>query len=289
MLTSLKRPYWLNKKINLSDCHRIKHLLAELNLNTVCQEANCPNIGECFFRGEATFLILGDTCTRSCSFCAIKKGMPKEIDFNEPKRIAEAVKKLNLKHVVITSVTRDDLEDGGAEIFSQTILSLRKNCQVTIEILIPDFQLDRLAIEKVVQTKPAIIGHNLETVPRLYDSVRRDSDYSLSLGVLRIIKEFDSNIYTKSGLMLGLGETEQEILEVFVDLRQVNCDFLSLGQYLSPSREHFPVQEYISPEKFYDYKIEAQALGFLHVESSPYVRSSYLAGGYINGKKKNKF
>lgn len=285
MPITLKKPYWLNKKINLSDCYRVKQLLGALDLRTVCREANCPNIGECFSRGEATFLILGKVCTRWCKFCAVTKGVPEAIDPKEAKHIAEAVNRLGLRHAVITSVTRDDLPDGGAGHFAGTVREIRgSSAGVAIELLIPDFKLNISALETIVRADPEIIAHNLETVPRLYASLRQGADYKRSLEVLRLIKELAEDIYTKSALMLGLGETEEEVLGVMQDLRSVACDFLSLGQYLAPSLAHYPPAEYIAPEKFAYYKEQAQGLGFRHVESAPYARSSYLAKNYINAE-----
>ncbi len=282
IVSKTSKPAWLNKKISLKECYQTQTLLNDLNLNTVCQQASCPNIGECFSMGEATFLILGKICTRNCRFCGVEKGKPLGVDLDESQRIAEAVRRLNLRHVVITSVTRDDLPLGGAEIFVRTISSIRKKAATTtIEVLIPDFQLNFGAIKVVVDAKPEIINHNVETVPSLYDSIRPMAIYHRSLEILRIVKRVDSRIFTKSGLMLGLGEKEDEVLEVFYGLRQAGCDFLSIGQYLSPSLSHFPVKEYISPEKFIYYKERAVGLGFLHVKSAPYVRSSYLASEYL--------
>ena len=305
MAISTKKPTWLNKKISLKECYEMKSLLGDLNLNTVCQEAGCPNISECFYKGEAAFLILGKICTRGCKFCGIEKGRPFGVDLEEPWRIAEAVKRLNLSHVVITSVTRDDLPDGGAEIFAKVISAIRKKTsKVTIEVLIPDFKLNPVrkfaqedskncisnevnkpAIKTVMDAEPEIIGHNIETVPSLYSAVRQDSDYICSLKVLELVKEF--NGYTKSAIMLGLGEEEEEVLSVFSDLRKVDCDFLSIGQYLAPSSAHFPIKEYIPPEKFLYYKQKALQLGFVYVASGPYVRSSYLASEYLD-KNKNR-
>lgn len=258
-------------------------LLKDLNLNTVCQQALCPNILKCFAEKYLTFLILGKVCTRNCNFCAIKKGRPQEIDKTEPSRVAEAANRLNLFYVVITSVTRDDLPDGGAHFFAETISCVKQRLPYAkIEVLIPDFLGDESAIKKVVGAKPDIIGHNLETVSRLYSKARQLAGYSRSLKVLEIIKRLDKNTQSKSGIMLGLGESEGEILKVFKDLRNVDCDFLSIGQYLSPSENHFPVKEYILPEKFDYYKEKALQFGFRHVESAPYVRSSYLASEYLN-------
>lgn len=284
----MRKPSWLGKKINLRELKELNNLFKDLNLNTVCLEASCPNISECFSKKTATFLILGNICTRSCKFCGIEKGDPKGfIDENEPSNVAKAVKELNLKHVVITSVTRDDLEDGGAAVFVQTINVIRKTNDVIIEALIPDFKLDNNAIEKIVKTRPEVIGHNLETVPRLYQETRQGADYVRSLEVLKLIKELDKGIYAKTGLMLGLGEKENEVIEVLKDLRNVNCDFLSLGQYLSPTKNHLPVKEYIEPEKFDYYKKTALELGFSYVASGPYVRSSYMAHKYISDQLPN--
>lgn len=282
MIVDAKKPQWLNKKINFGECLRVKALLSDLEIHTVCQEAGCPNIGECFAKSEATFLILGKICTRSCSFCGVQKGKPLAVDPLEPQRIAQAASRLNLKHVVITSVTRDDLSDGGAESFIATISAIReKKPNAVIEVLIPDFRLNKPALQSLVAAKPDIIAHNIETVPRLYVAARQGASYIRSIEVLNSIKEFDKLIYTKSGIMLGLGEEEREVLEVFSDLRKVSCDFLSIGQYLPPGINHFPVKEYVRPEKFEYYKLKALELGFTYVASAPYVRSSYLASEYI--------
>ena len=276
------KPPWLNKKIHLGSCSEMKSLLRGMRLETVCEQASCPNIGECFSRSHATFLILGRQCTRSCSFCNVVKGKPSTPDTGEPARVALAVKKLALKHVVITSVTRDDLADGGAGIFADTILNIRKNTpQVKIEVLIPDFKLSPDSLRAVAESTPDIIAHNVETVPSLYRSVRRGSNYRRSLDVLYAIKKISSNLKTKSGIMLGLGEKEAEVIAVMGDLRAVECDFLSIGQYLAPSKLHYPVKEYIPPEQFAYYKEKALSMRFSHVESGPYVRSSYMAGEYL--------
>jgi lipoic acid synthetase len=231
----------------------------------------------------ATFLILGRNCTRSCSFCNIQKAKPLPVDKDEPERVAQAVWELGLKHVVITSVTRDDLADGGAGIFADTVNRIsQKVPEVTVELLIPDFGLSLDSLETVVACRPQIIAHNLETVPSLYATVRQGADYARSLGLLRMIKKIAPELKTKSGLMLGLGEKTEEVLAVMNDLRSVGCDLLSIGQYLAPSQKHYPVKDYISLSTFEDYKEKAKALGFLHVESGPYVRSSYLAAEYLS-------
>lgn len=260
----------------------MKSILRGMKLETVCEQASCPNIGECFSRSQATFLILGRQCTRSCSFCNITKGKPSAPDKREPDRVAEAVNKLGLKHVVITSVTRDDLADGGAEIFADTVLNIRKNTpQTKIELLIPDFNLSMGPLKVVVESAPDIIAHNVETVPSLYGVVRQGSDYRRSLEVLGTIKKISPCIKTKSGIMLGMGEKEAEIIAVMGDLRAVGCELLNIGQYLAPSKLHYPVKEYITPEQFAYYKEKALSMGFSHVESGPYVRSSYMAGEYL--------
>ena len=281
MQTVLRKPSWLKKKIDFKGSYEVSCLLKGLKLNTVCQESLCPNISECFGRKTTTFLILGSVCTRACRFCNVKKGSPGGLDLNEPGRIVEAVRRLGLTHVVITSVTRDDLADGGAEGFKKIISDIRRNFNgITIEALIPDFQGSHNAIKKIIEAGPDIIGHNLETVPRFYRDLR-DADYGTSLGVLRFVKEYAPYIFTKSGLMLGLGETEGELFDVFRDLGRVNCDFLSIGQYLAPSKGHCPVKEYITPQKFAYYEEKARSFGLRYVLSGPYVRSSYHAEDYI--------
>lgn len=280
-----RKPHWLDKKINLTDCRKVEALLRGLNLNTVCQQASCPNIGECFSRREAAFLILGKICARNCRFCGMEKGNPLSIDWNEPARVAQAVRKMHLKHAVITSVTRDDLEDGGAAVFVKTIAEIRKiNNKINIELLVPDFKLNKQAIERVASARPEIIAHNIETIPRLYPYVRQSADYKRSLQALKIIKKSNESVRTKSGIMLGLGEEEKEVLEVFDDLVKHSCEFLSIGQYFAPGVSHVKVQEYIHPEKFLYYKNKALEAGLSHVESGPYVRSSYFAAAYLNHK-----
>lgn len=279
----IKRPHWINKKISLKDCADLKKALGGLGLNTVCEEALCPNIGECFSRAQATFLILGKICTRQCAFCGVKRGSPLPVDPDEPAKVAEGVRRLGLSHVVITSVTRDDLSDGGARAFVDTIACVRKLIRKTvIEILTPDFNCDKAAIQNVVMAAPDIFAHNIETVPRLYSEARSGANYVRSLKVLSYIKECDNAMHVKSGIMLGLGERDDEVLDTFRDIAKTGCDFLSIGQYLAPSRNHLPVKEYISPERFERYKEYALKAGFHHVVSGPYVRSSYSAPEYLD-------
>jgi len=276
-----RKPSWLNKKVDLGKCGKVKALLRGLNLHTVCEEAKCPNISECFSRRTAAFLILGKICTRSCKFCGISKGRPLLPSFDEPEKIAWAVEKLELNYVVITSVTRDDLEDKGVFQFVRCIQEIRKiKPDTKIEILIPDFGGDSDLLKDLVKSCPFVINHNLETVKRLYPLLRKEADYSRSLRVLGQIKKINPAIFTKSGIMLGLGETDKEVLSLFKDLRNVNCDFLTIGQYLQPSLNHFPVKEYIPPERFDHYRDTALSMGFRTVVSSPYTRSSYKAGDY---------
>lgn len=281
-----EKPRWLDKKIRLSELGRMDGLLKDLGLNTVCRGALCPNISECFASGHVTFLILGPSCTRRCLFCNIGKKDPDPVDPGEPERVGAACEKLMLRHVVITSVTRDDLEDGGADHFARTVGAVRRRLpSVKIEVLIPDFQGWESALQIVVASRPDIIGHNLETVARLYPRVRQGASYARSLEVLRRIKRMDGDILTKSGLMLGMGEREEELVNVWADLGEAGCDFLSMGQYLRPSPMHYPVKEYISPERFDEYRRDALKFGFKFVASSPYVRSSYLAHDYLRGQK----
>ena len=275
-----RKPAWLQKKISPSAHREMEQMMGELQLHTVCQEACCPNISECFRHKQATFLILGKVCTRLCRFCNVTKETPGPVDPQEPSRVAEAIVRLQLKHVVITSPTRDDLSDGGAGQYAATLAAIRAAAPATrIELLIPDFAGNRESLAQVMAARPDILGHNLETVPRLYH-IRAGADYERSLEVLRRARELAPDIPTKSGLMLGLGETEAEVLAVLADLRRVGCRFLSLGQYLAPSRRHEPVHEYITPEQFERLRQAALALGFDHVESGPYVRSSYMADQY---------
>jgi lipoic acid synthetase len=276
----VRKPEWLQKKINPAAHAEMDKLLGDHRLHTVCREAVCPNITECFRNRQATFLILGKSCTRLCSFCNVTKETPLPADPDEPARIARAVSRLGLSHVVITSPTRDDLSDGGAFHYGAAVAAIRReSLETRIELLIPDFLGNRSSIASVVAAGPDIIGHNVETVARLYH-VRSGADYRRSLAVLENIRELDPEMKTKSGIMVGLGETEEEVLTVFADLRRAGCVYLSVGQYLAPSRRHFPVQEFIIPERFDLYREKALAIGFEHVESGPYVRSSYHAEQY---------
>ena len=276
-----RKPEWLRKKVNPGEQADMRRLLGELNLNTVCQQALCPNISECFACGQATFLIMGRNCTRQCTFCNVDKTVPLPLDADEPRRVGEAVARLKLAHVVITSPTRDDLTDGGAQAYAATVASVRSASPDTrIELLIPDFMGRVESVGTVAAAMPDIIAHNLETVPRLYH-IRSGADYGRSLDVLNLAAGFGGNVRTKSGIMLGMGERSEEVLEVLNDLRSVGCAYLSIGQYLAPSRRHQPVVEYVAPELFASLRQSALDLGFLHVESGPYVRSSYHAGQYV--------
>ncbi len=256
----------------------VKKLLRKFNLHTVCEEASCPNIGECFSRKTATFMIMGDTCTRNCPYCDVSHGKPKPLDPFEPENIAKAVKKLRLRHVVITSVNRDDLPDGGASHFASVVEKIREELpSCTIEVLIPDFQGDWNALKTVVDSKPDVINHNIETVPSLYKKVRHRGNYQLSLELIKKIKELDSNIVSKSGIMVGLGETKEEVINVMEDLINHNCEILTIGQYLRPSKNHLPVEKYYTDEEFKELEKIGYELGFKEVYSGKLVRSSYHA------------
>lgn len=274
-----RKPEWLKIRVqDNTDKRKVEEMLSRFGLNTVCEEADCPNRMECFSRRTATFMILGRRCTRNCTFCNVEKNAPDPVDILEPEHVAQAVAELGLRHAVVTSVTRDDLADGGAGHFAEVIRSIRKeDSTVTIEVLIPDFKGSLDALKTVITAGPDIINHNVETVPRLYPEVRPMAVYKRSLELLGRVKSINNNIYTKSGIMLGLGETEDEVLEVFGDLRKEGCDFLTIGQYLAPSKLHHPVVEYIHPESFEKYENMAQKAGFRHVASGPFVRSSYHA------------
>lgn len=274
-----KKPIWIRTKItNTQNYFRTKEIINKKKLHTVCQEASCPNISECWSKRHATFMIMGDTCTRACSFCNVKTGKPTFLDPLEPSKIALATKELNLNHVVITSVDRDDLEDGGANHFSKVILETRKmNKKTTIEVLTPDFLRKGKSYKMVVDANPDVFNHNIETVPSLYRSVRPGSRYFASVSLLKSIKEINKTIFTKSGIMLGLGETRDEVLQVMDDLLSANVDFLTIGQYLQPSVKHYPLKRYVHPDEFKEFKELALSKGFLIVASSPLTRSSYHA------------
>ena len=272
-------PSWLRREIPRGNPNNFTaNLLEELRLETVCDNARCPNRMECYSRKTATFMILGNVCTRPCGFCAVSRGRPEELENDEPARVAEAAARMELKHVVITSVTRDDLPDGGAEQFYRCVLAVRERTGATIEVLTPDFVNHEKALARVVEAEPEVFNHNTETVPRLYRSVRGPkSEYRWTLAMLRRVKQLSPTIKTKSGLMLGLGETRAEILDTLTDLLSYGCDFLTLGQYLQPSSKHLPVARYIPPAEFVEFGEFARQLGFKKVASGPFVRSSYHA------------
>lgn len=275
----LRKPEWIRVKMQGgSKSNEVSSLLSDLSLNTVCSEANCPNLMECFERGTATFMILGKNCTRNCTFCNVTREMPDDLILDEPKNVAKAVEKLNLKHTVITSVTRDDLVDQGANQFARVVEEIRKTTpKVSIELLIPDMQGKEELIDIIINTEPNILNHNVETVPELYDKVRPMAIFERSLGVLDYVKKTKPEMKTKSGIMLGLGETKEQVIDVLKRLRGVDCDMLTLGQYLQPTTSHIDVVEYITPEQFDEYKEIALDMGFKRVASAPLVRSSYYA------------
>jgi len=283
-----KKPAWIRTKIlDTQNYFKTKEIINKKNLHTVCQEANCPNISECWGKKHATFLIMGDICTRACAFCDVKTGKPTFLDPLEPFKISKATKDLNLKHVVITSVDRDDLDDGGARHFSKVIKETRKiNPKTTIEVLTPDFLRKGDSYKKVVEAKPDVFNHNIETVPSLYRRVRPGSRYFASLNLLKSAKEIDKTIFTKSGIMLGLGETKEEVLQVMDDLLTAKVDFLTIGQYLQPSAKHHPLDRYVHPDEFQEFKELALTKGFLIVSSSPLTRSSYHADEDFSKMKK---
>ena len=274
-----KKPSWIRTRIiDTQNYFKTKEIINKKKLHTVCQEASCPNISECWSMRHATFMIMGDICTRACAFCNVKTGKPTHLDFFEPEKIALATKELNLKHVVITSVDRDDLEDGGASHFSRVILETRKiNRGTTIEVLTPDFLRKGDVYKKVIGANPDVFNHNVETVPSLYRSVRPGSRYFASVNLLKSVKEINKTIFTKSGIMLGFGETKDEVLQVMDDLLSANVDFLTIGQYLQPSEKHYPLKRYVHPDEFQELKELALSKGFLIVASSPLTRSSYHA------------
>ena len=283
-----KKPTWIRTKIiDTQNYFKTKEIINRKKLHTVCQEASCPNISECWSKKHATFMIMGDTCTRACSFCNVKTGKPNSLDPLEPHKISLATKELNLKHVVITSVDRDDLEDGGASHFSKVILETRKlNSNTTIEVLTPDFLRKDNAYKKVVDANPDVFNHNIETVPSLYRKVRPGSKYIASLDLLKSVKQVNNKIFTKSGLMLGLGETKNEVFQVMDDLLLAKVDFLTIGQYLQPTVKHYPLIRYVQPSEFKEFKQIALSKGFLIVASSPLTRSSYHADEDFSKMKK---
>ena len=276
-----KKPEWLRIRLPSGKNYvNIRQTLASLDLHTVCEEARCPNIGECWGGGTATIMIMGDICTRGCRFCSVASGRPLFLDSEEPDKVAKAIKKWGLRYVVITSVCRDDLPDGGANHIAKTIKSVKVQCPETIvEPLIPDLLGNRCALEKIIDAGPEVISHNIETIARLSPLIRDPrATYQQSLSVLQMIKNIDCKIYTKSSMMLGLGETEEEVIQVARDLRSVGVDIVSMGQYLQPTSRHLPVKEYISPEKFDSYRNRIEKMGFAYVVAGPFVRSSYKAG-----------
>ena len=275
----MKKPYWLKKRIPpVQDLTKVKSILDEGDLHTVCEEARCPNLGECFSKGTATLLILGRICTRNCGFCSVEHGVPFPLDQEEPEKVAQAVRKMGLRYVVITSVTRDDLPDGGASHFARTIQAIRALDQkIKIEVLIPDFKGDIPSFTAVLKEGPDVLNHNVETVSRLYPRVRPLADYKRSLNLLKRVKEDIPQMLTKSGFMLGLGETEKEVSDLLGDLRGVGCDFLTIGQYLQPRPDRLTVERYIPPEEFEEYRKMGEQMGFKSVASGPFVRSSYHA------------
>nr|WP_231699393.1 lipoyl synthase [Limnochorda pilosa] len=278
-----RKPRWLLQPLpQPAGLKRMRGLLDELHLNTVCEDAGCPNRGHCWNQGTATFMILGNTCTRSCGFCKVITGRPELLDLGEPLRVAQAVKRLGLQHAVVTSVARDDLPDGGADAFARTIEAIRELCPgTTVEVLIPDFKGSVEALARVMEAGPDVLNHNVETVPRLYRRVRPQAKFDRSLFILQKAREMRPEVHTKSGMMVGLGEREAEVIDVMQALRGVDCDFLTIGQYLRPSLDHLPVEEYVPPAQFERYRELGQQLGFTHVASGPFVRSSFDAAAAL--------
>ena len=286
-MTITRKPEWLKKQFDPIAEARMTALLRSLSLHTVCEDANCPNRSECFKSKTATFLILGDVCTRGCRYCAVAKGAPQPLDPDEPQRVAEASEQLGLRHIVVTSVTRDDLPDGGADHFARTIKALKERLpQSTIEVLIPDFQGSAEALQRVMDAKPDIINHNVETVASLYPVVRPQADYARSLELLRRVKQ--AGLYSKTGFMVGLGETRQDVLALLDDLVATGCDMLTIGQYLQPSKNHLPVVEFVTPAQFDEYKEVAMQKGIRFVASGPFVRSSYHAAEAMASMEEDK-
>lgn len=271
-------PSWLKRPMPQPGMAYTSNVIADLRLETVCESAKCPNRTECWSKQTATFMVLGNVCTRPCGFCSVPKGKTETLQADEPARVAEAAERLGLKYVVITSVTRDDLPDGGADHFARCVLAVRERTGAQVEVLTPDFLGNRAAISRVIESRPDVFNHNTETVPRLYHRVRRNAEYQRTLDLLQQIKDEAPDMPTKSGLMLGLGETIDELLDVFADLRAVGCDMLTLGQYLQPTPDHLPVERFVPPEEFDEIGVLAKRLGFGMVASGPFVRSSYHAG-----------
>jgi len=283
----LRKPPWLKKRVPpLHDVEKVRSILEQIDLHTVCQEACCPNLGECFAEGTATFLILGRVCTRACGFCAVERGAPAPPDAAEPERVSQAVQMMGLHYAVVTSVTRDDLPDGGASSFAKTIRAIRaSNPKTKVEVLIPDFKGDRNSLKIVLRERPEILNHNVETIPRFYPRVRPLADYERSLNLLKTSKDEYPQIATKSGLMLGFGETREEVLEVLRDLREAMCDYLTIGQYLQPRQDRLPVIRFIPPEEFEEYKRVGETMGFRAVASGPFARSSFHAAQMFENTK----
>lgn len=280
------KPQWLKVNYNQEAVNEVSSLMASLKLHTVCKEANCPNLGECYKKHTATFMILGSQCTRNCRFCNVVHGRPEPVDPEEPANLAKAAKTLGLKHVVITCVTRDDLPDGGASQFAACIRELRKLCpDTTVEVLISDMKGDRASLDTVIEARPDVLNHNVETVKELYAKVRPEANYERSLAVLRYAKEKAPDMYTKTGIMVGLGETEEQVLSLMDDVLATGCDILTIGQYLRPSPAHVEMTEYVTPEKFAYYKKAGEDKGFSYIASSPLVRSSYRAEEALRAKK----
>jgi len=284
-----RKPEWLKVKLHTNDNFReLKKMMRSKTLHTVCEEARCPNIFECWANRTATFMILGDICTRACRFCAVKTGLPSELDRQEPERVAEAVSQMGVKHAVVTSVARDDLQDGGASIFAETIRAIRKrNPFTSVEVLIPDFMGNWDALKIVMDAKPDILNHNIETVERLSDRVRSKAKYHRSLELLKRAKEMQPHIPTKSSIMVGVGETYDEVIEAMKDLRAHDVDIVTIGQYLQPTKKHLKIERYYTPEEFASFKEAGMAMGFSHVESGPLVRSSYHAHEQVQSARKH--
>ena len=282
MITKTKKPKWIKARLPIGEKYRsLRSLVDNYNLHTICQSGNCPNMGECWTEGTATFMILGNICTRSCGFCSVKTGRPLSIDWEEPEKVAKSIKLMNIKHAVLTSVDRDELYDGGSILWAETIKAIRRiSPGTTLETLIPDFMFIKKNIDRVIDAKPEVISHNLETVRRLTRQVRIQAKYDRSLEVLKYIKSRGQK-RTKTGIMLGLGETKEEVIQTIIDIRGAGVNIITIGQYLQPSKNHLPVYEYIHPEQFEQYRKIGIELGFTHVESGPLVRSSYKAHKHI--------